>query len=427
MSHLEMLQGTNAEADPALGGSIELTGTVVSNAVSPIATMSTKRLRSEEYNDYSSTEVTPDGSPPEGLSGFSGSSSYQRFGETNGTTWLQTLIHLLKGNIGTGMLGLPLAIRNAGIVTSETICGLWRCCDAWAGSNTQCMAEKSFYLGKVISAANGTTNNCNANETALLAPTMSSQLYILCLLPFVILLVFIQNLKILSIFSMLANLLMFSSLIMIYQYIVRAIPDPSHLPLVAPWKTFPLFFGTAIFAFEGIGVEFSLDSSLAPFSVSACIANSQGKATAQEEHRLYQSVKLLYSIGIFFTYALQFYVPAEIIIPPALSQVPERWTLWLNLLLRACLVCVTCLLAILIPRLDIVISLVGSVSSSALALIIPPLLEICTYSSEGMHPLRIAKDILISVMGFTGFVVGTYESLSELIVPTVSNVTSALP
>ena len=58
--------------------------------------------------------------------------------------------------------------------------------------------------------------------------------------------------------------------------------------------------------------------------------------------RMYQSVKLLYSTGIFFTYALQFYVPAEIIIPTALAQVPQRWTVWFNLLLRACLVCVTC-------------------------------------------------------------------------------------
>ncbi|XP_010577255.1 proton-coupled amino acid transporter 1 [Haliaeetus albicilla] len=469
--------------------------------------MSTRRLRSEDYNDYSSTDVTPEGSPPGGMNGFAHPESYQRFGETNGTTWYQTLIHLLKGNIGTGLLGLPLAVKNAGILLGPlslvvmgvvavhcmgilvkcahhfcyrfqkqfvdyggaVMYGLESTPSAWLRTHavwgrrvvglfliiTQlgfCCVYFVFLadnLKQVISAANGTTNDCNPNRTVAMTPTMDSRLYMLSLLPFVVLLTFIQNLKVLSIFSMLANVAMLVSLVLIYQYIVRDIPDPSDLPLAAAWKTYPLFFGTAVFAFEGIGVVLPLENkmknprqfpvilyvgmtivtilyiSLSVLGYLRFRADIQASITLNLPNCwLYQAVKLLFSFGIFFTYAVQFYVPAEIIIPPLVARVSERWGWLVNLLLRVALVSVTCVLAILIPRLDIVISLVGSVSSSALALIFPPLLEIATYYAEGMHPLVIAKDIAISLFGFVGFVVGTYEALVELAAPAAAVVNS---
>lgn len=58
--------------------------------------------------------------------------------------------------------------------------------------------------------------------------------------------------------------------------------------------------------------------------------------------RTYQIVKLLYCFGIFITFALQFYVPAEILIPPAVARVPPRWETPVNLLLRSAMVVFTC-------------------------------------------------------------------------------------
>ncbi|XP_003464564.1 proton-coupled amino acid transporter 1 isoform X2 [Cavia porcellus] len=467
--------------------------------------MSTQRLRNEDYQDYSSTDASPEESPSESLGNFS-PGTYQRFGESN-TTWFQTLIHLLKGNIGTGLLGLPLAVKNAGILLGplsllvigivavhcmgllvkcarhfchrlnkpfvdygDTVMyGLESCPSPWLRNHAHwgrrivdfflivtqlgfCCVYFVFLADnfkQVIEAANGTTNNCHINETVILTPTMDSRLYMVTFLPFLVLLVFIRNLRVLSIFSLLANLSMLVSLVMIYQFIVQGIPNPSNLPLVAPWKTYPLFFGTAIFAFEGIGVVLPLENkmkdpqkfplilylgmaivtalyiSLGSLGYLQFGASIQGSITLNLPNCwLYQSVKLLYSIGIFFTYGLQFYVPAEIIVPFFVSRSPENCRLLVELVVRTLMVCLTCILAVLIPRLDLVISLVGSVSSSALALIIPPILEVTTYASEGLSPLTLAKDVLISLLGFVGFVVGTYEALSELIQPSAAPVSS---
>ncbi len=58
--------------------------------------------------------------------------------------------------------------------------------------------------------------------------------------------------------------------------------------------------------------------------------------------RLYQAVKLLYSFGIYITYALQFYVSAEILIPPAVARCGPRWALMVDLSIRVALVGLTC-------------------------------------------------------------------------------------
>ncbi|XP_004453517.1 proton-coupled amino acid transporter 2 [Dasypus novemcinctus] len=420
--------------------------------------------------------------------------------KTKGITWLQTLIHLVKGNMGTGILGLPLALKNSGlllgplsllamgIVACHCMHMLVKCARhfchrfnkpfmdygdtvmhaleasprTWLRSHAHwgrhivsfflivtqlgfCCVYIVFLadnLKQVVEAVNVTTNNCHHNETVLLTPTVDSRLYMLAFLPLLVLLALIRNLRVLSIFSMLANISMLVSLVIITQYIAWGIPHPSRLPLVASWKTYPLFFGTAVFSFESIGVVLPLENKMKDarrfptvLSLGMSIITSLyitvgtlGYLRFGDDIKasitlnlpscwLYQSVKLLYLVGILCTYSLQFYVPAEIIIPVIVSWVSPRWALALDLSIRLTMVCLTCILAILIPRLDLVLSLVGSVSSSALALIIPPLLEITTYYSEGLSPLTVAKDALISILGFAGFVVGTYQALHELSQP----------
>jgi len=83
-------------------------------------------------------------------------------------------------------------------------------------------------------------------------------------------------------------------------------------------------------------------------------------------------------------------------------------------------VCVNAVvLAATIPHLDLMISLVGTLSSSAIALVFPPLLEIVTYWNEphrfGPCRWRIGKDILIMLIGILGFFVGTVTTIIKIV------------
>ncbi|KAM9741529.1 proton-coupled amino acid transporter 1 isoform 1-T2 [Menidia menidia] len=425
--------------------------------------------------------------------------NYERIGGRTGTSFCQTLIHLLKGNIGTGLLGLPLAVKNAGLVlgpVSLLVMGviavhcmrlLVKCSHhlsakmnrpsmtygevmQYGMENVDWLRRHSHWgrrivnlfliitqigfccvyfvflsdnVKQVVEAANATTFSCQtnySNQTQVLVPSFDSRLYMLFFLPFFVLLVYTPNLKFLAPLSLVANLVMTASLILIYFYSLTNITNPTDLPKVGRLKDYPLFFGTAIFAFEGIGVVLPLENKMQrPQRFSLVLYSGMGIVTflyislgtigymCFGEHIggsitlnlpncwTYQAVKLLYCFGIFITFALQFYVPAEILIPPMVARVPERWETPVDLLLRTVLVIFTCALAILIPELDLVISLVGSVSSSFLALIFPPVLQLVAFHTEGLSPLVTAKNVLISAVGLVGFLTGTYVAVEQII------------
>lgn len=73
----------------------------------------------------------------------------------------------------------------------------------------------------------------------------------------------------------------------------------------------------------------------------------------------------------------------------------------------------------MIPNLGAIISLVGAFSSSALALIFPPIIEIITFwpNKLGHYNWVLWKDILIVLLGFAGFFFGTYASIANIINP----------
>lgn len=75
-------------------------------------------------------------------------------------------------------------------------------------------------------------------------------------------------------------------------------------------------------------------------------------------------------------------------------------------------------IAELVPALGLFISLIGSLCSTALALVFPPIIEIIVRRdivSRSARFLMYSKNIVILILALAGFSTGTYESLSEII------------
>ena len=109
-----------------------------------------------------------------------------------------------------------------------------------------------------------------------------------------------------------------------------------------------------------------------------------------------------------------------------------KMNLWLNLIFRAFLLLLhvriylftfSAGVAMVVPHLDLLISLVGAFASSSLALIVPPIIELVTYSAPGekTNIFMWTKNLVTATFGVVGFATGTYTTLSEIIKTFQSN------
>lgn len=401
-----------------------------------------------------------------------------------------TIIHLLKGNIGTGILAMPDAIKNSGLLVGtiglvilSILCvscmHMLVNCAHTLGVRTRKphmsyadVAEYAFSTSGPIPRRFSTTARIVINIFLCITQlgfccvyfvfvAQNLQLVIshhfgtvnlhvmmaITLIP-MLLLCSIRNLKYLSPISMLANILQMAGLGLVFFYLLQDLPATWERKAYADWKQYPLYFGTAIYAFEGIGVVLPLENQMktprdmrgwngvlnTSMTIVTCLYIAVGffgylkygedvlgsiTLNLPVEQWLAQIVILMMSLAIFFSYGLQFYVPIELLLPPLKARVSEQWQLTAEFVLRYSIVLFTFALAAAIPKLDLFISLVGSISSSTLALMAPPIIHSLTYwndlKSSKYGVLLILRNLFLFCLGFVGFIAGGFVSLSNII------------
>ncbi|EEB18930.1 proton-coupled amino acid transporter, putative [Pediculus humanus corporis] len=401
---------------------------------------------------------------------------------------IDTLIHLLKGSLGSGILAMPLAFANAGLffgVFATILVGA--ICTYCVHMLVTCahtlyrrmkvptldysgVAEASFLLGpqpvrkyrRLAKACIDTflfidLYGCCCVYVVFVARNLKQvvdhhleidydvRLYMAMLLIPLILTNLIHNLKWLAPFSMIANILMAVGIGISFYYVFNDLPHVTERKYFSSFQQLPLFFGTAIFALEGIGVVMPLENNMkTPQKFIGCPGvlnigmtvvvilytavgffgylkfgeDTQASITLNlpKDELLAQSVKVMIAVTIFLTYSLQFYVPMGIIWKGCKHWFPKN-EVPAEYCIRIFLVILSVGIAAAVPNLGPFISLVGAMCLSTLGLIFPAVIELVTFWEKpgmGKFYWRIWKNIFLMLFGILGFATGTISSLQEI-------------
>ncbi|XP_034950447.1 proton-coupled amino acid transporter-like protein pathetic [Chelonus insularis] len=402
---------------------------------------------------------------------------------------LGSLVHMVKSSLGSGILAMPNAIKNGGLlfggigtILIGILCG--HCVHILVKSShalckrtkTPSMtysetAQAAFACGPkairpfanfmkiVVDTALCCTYFGGACVYVVFIATTIKQitdfhtktdldirLYILALIPAVILLAQVRNLKHLIPFSTLANVCMMLGLILTLYYVFNNFEPTKDIKYIAEVGNLPKFFATVIFAIEGIGVVMPVENSMEkPNHFLGCpgVLNitmsivvflytlvgifgylKYGDSTESiitlnlaTEDILGQSVKVIIALAILFTYGLQYFVPLDIMSTLVRARLSHRFSGVGETVFRVFMALLTIAVGLAIPKLEPFISLVGAVFFSILGISIPAIVETisCWEGHLGTCYWRLIKNIILGIFSIFGLVTGSWVALADII------------
>lgn len=220
---------------------------------------------------------------------------------------MDTLIHLLKGSLGSGILAMPLAFASSGLylglVYTFVIGAICTYCvhilvksahELCRRTRVPCLgfaevAEAAFLAGPKgfrpwAKFAKASINlflvidllGCCCVYIGFVAKNVKQvvdnyapkdyhfdlRMYMAAMLPLLIFMNLIKKLKYLSPLSMIANILVATGMSVTFYYIFSDLPAFNSQPGYESITKLPTFFGMAIFALEGIGVVMPLENNM---------------------------------------------------------------------------------------------------------------------------------------------------------------------
>uniref|UniRef100_A0A7I4YF09 Aa_trans domain-containing protein n=1 Tax=Haemonchus contortus TaxID=6289 RepID=A0A7I4YF09_HAECO len=411
---------------------------------------------------------------------------HERVASVNTITSEQAFVHMVKAMLGTGLLSLPLAFKHAGLFLglflTVLICIICLYCmrQVVFAAHFVCnrngrdlidyanilrgavemgpnwIRHKGYFFKQLLNVnmfvsqlgfccvyfvfmADNLEDFFNSNTDIKL----SKATWMLLLLIPMLSLCSIRRLSMLAPLAMAANFVYIVAVGIVLFFFVSNLKPVGSLPWFGKVADLPLFFGTVMFAFEGVAVIMPIENRmrnphsfiawngvlnssclvvLAIFSVTGFYGylslGDDVKDTATLNLPMtpfYQTIKLMFVACIMISYPLQFYVPMERVEKWITRKIPVANQTFYIYTVRYAGVFLTCAVAELIPHLALFISLIGAFSGASMALLFPPVIELLTcYAKQELSSKIWAKNIFLLCFAFLGFTTGTYSALSEI-------------
>uniref|UniRef100_A0A915PBA4 Amino acid transporter transmembrane domain-containing protein n=1 Tax=Setaria digitata TaxID=48799 RepID=A0A915PBA4_9BILA len=350
----------------------------------------------------------------------------------------QAFAHMVKAMLGTGLLSLPLAFKHAGLwmglVLMVVLCGICLYC-----------MRLVVYAAHYISRRNGkdVIDYANVMRGAVESGPAWISLHGYFFKQTLNVNMFCAQLGFCCVyFVFMADNIQTAVIILLYFFFTN-LKRSSDFPAVGHVEEIPLFFGTVLFAFEGVAVVLPIEnrmsqpqlfikwngvlnsSCLVVLAIFAVIGFYGYLAVGNEvtdtitlnvPHKpIYQCVKLIFSMCVMVSYPLQFFIPMERVEKWVIRKIPvENQTAYIYFA-RYGIVLLTCAIAELIPHLALFISFIGAFSGSSMALLFPPFIDLLVSYSRGKLVLKVwLIDLALIFFALIGLLTGTYTALVEI-------------
>jgi len=205
------------------------------------------------------------------------------------------------------------------------------------------------------------------------------------------------------------------------------------------WEQLPVFFGCAVFSFEGIGlvlpIQYAMQEPshypailrqaimllaflLSTFCLFGYLAYGGGTEDiiffSIPQNKVTSFLRLFYCVGVFFTYPVMLF-PVYGVTENKIKCLKESRSFAPRMLFRSLLVIMTGVIGLQIPHFGLFLGLIGSVACSALAFVLPAAFHLKRPDRGNATRLGDAKDISLMAFGIIAGGVSFTMTFKELL------------